>query len=266
MSPKTAYRSRIWFEEPEEQDPFAARHQYVQGYSVQTDLLRHASWFDYLLLMFNGKKPETWESLLLEKLAISLANPGLRDASVRAAMNAGVSGATPAACLMSALAVGSGQYGGAQEVLLCMQRWQRCQQSTELWLKDLEQIVPPDAVDDIWPAPEHPPGFDPNLRVTPGSLLDALEFLQSLSRGKTLPWVASNWQTLIAAARMPLSWTMLASATFHDLGLTPNGAVMAFLILRLPGAATHAIEQEQGGWKQFPFVADAIELLSDSDV
>ena len=38
---------------------------------------------------------------------------------------------------------------------------------------------------------------------------------------------------------------------------------MLYLMLRLPGAAAHAIEQKNMGWKKFPFYGPAIELVSD---
>ena len=38
---------------------------------------------------------------------------------------------------------------------------------------------------------------------------------------------------------------------------------MLYLMLRLPGAAVHALEQRKMGWKKFPFYSSAIELDDD---
>ena len=38
---------------------------------------------------------------------------------------------------------------------------------------------------------------------------------------------------------------------------------MLYLMLRLPGAAAHAIEQKGMGWKKFPYYGPAIELADD---
>jgi citrate synthase len=45
----------------------------------------------------------------------------------------------------------------------------------------------------------------------------------------------------------------VAAAIFGDLGFTPQEGEMLYLLLRLPGAAAHALEQSAGGFKQFPF-------------
>jgi len=55
----------------------------------------------------------------------------------------------------------------------------------------------------------------------------------------------------------------IAAAALYDLGFNDHQATMLYLILRLPGAAVHAIEQRGMGWKKFPFYADNIELLND---
>jgi citrate synthase len=45
------------------------------------------------------------------------------------------------------------------------------------------------------------------------------------------------------------------------LGCTPEQGEMLFLLLRLPGAAVHALEQKHTGYKNFPFFQ--IELEND---
>ncbi|MEE8428226.1 MAG: citryl-CoA lyase, partial [Gammaproteobacteria bacterium] len=117
---KEVIHTRIWEEEPEPDNPFAARACYCCGYDVYGDLLGKAGWSEYLYLLFRGERPNEAQARLLEGLAVILANPGLRDHGVRAAMNGGVGGSTHAACLMAALAVGAGQLGGGREVVLAM--------------------------------------------------------------------------------------------------------------------------------------------------
>jgi citrate synthase len=45
------------------------------------------------------------------------------------------------------------------------------------------------------------------------------------------------------------------------LGFSPNEGEMLYLLLRLPGAAAHALEQDGYGYKQFPFYP--VELEDD---
>jgi citrate synthase len=63
-------------------------------------------------------------------------------------------------------------------------------------------------------------------------------------------------------SRFPLSLVGVAAAAFADLELQPEQGEMLFLLLRLPGAAAHALEQQASGHKQFPFYE--LELESES--
>jgi len=47
----------------------------------------------------------------------------------------------------------------------------------------------------------------------------------------------------------------------RDLGFSPEQGEMLHLLLRLPGAAVHALEQRDGGYKNFPFFR--VELEND---
>ncbi|MDX1755073.1 MAG: citryl-CoA lyase [Marinobacter sp.] len=263
MTSKYVYHSNFWLEEPEPDNPFAAKACYCHGYDVYGQVLPQGSWFEYLLLMFLGERPTPAQTALMEKLAMSLANPGPREASVRAAMNGGVAGTNPGSALMAALAVGSGQYGGAREVALVMELWQRCGQELDTWIQQL-QAPPEDERADIWPAMEHAPGFDPNGDQFPTPEHSTLELLCELApKQGNLAWLRRNRRPLEERVGYPLAMAGIAGAAFTDLGLNPEQGSMLYLILRLPGAAVHALEQQGMGWKNFPFYADAIELTDD---
>lgn len=263
MTSDYVYHSNFWFEEPENDNPFAARASYCHGYDVYGQVVPQGTWFEYLLLMFLGERPSPAQTALMEKLAMSLANPGPREPSVRAAMNGGVAGTNPGAALMAALAVGSGQYGGAQEVALVMALWQRCGQDFECWIQQLQK-PPEDERADIWPAMEHAPGFDPNGEQLPTQERSTLELLCNLApKQGALAWLSQNRRKLETNVGYPLAMSGIAGAAFTDLGLKPEQGSMLYLILRLPGAAVHALEQQGMGWKKFPFYADAIELTDD---
>ena len=102
-------RTRIWREEPEADNPFAARAAYCHGYDVYGEMLGNTRWVEMLYLLFRHEAPSTQQADMLEALSVALANPGPRDASVHAAMCGGVCGSTAASSLMAALAVGAGQ-------------------------------------------------------------------------------------------------------------------------------------------------------------
>lgn len=255
-----AIRSRIWREEPEPDNPFAARAAYCRGYDVYGEMLGQARWVEMLYLLFRDEAPTEPQVDMLEALAVALANPGPRDASVHAAMCGGVCGSTAASSLMAALAVGAGQLAGGREVFLAMEGWAECGADLNAWrqrLKGLEAIP-----GSIWPAPEHPPGFDPHGVSTATPVKQTLAGLARYSSGSRLPWLLQNLPDIEAAAGCPLALSGVAAAALADLGFTPEQGEMLHLLLRLPGAAAHALEQRPLGYKKFPF--GTVELESDS--
>lgn len=259
MSAKSIH-TRIWQEEAEPDNAFAAASCHCHGYDVYGELLAHASWIEYLFLLFRGEAPTPEQARLLEGLAIALANPGPRDAAVHAAMCGGVGGSTSASCLIAALAVGAGASGGAREVSLAMQGWIERGTDPALWQTGLA-AKPAEDPADVWAAPGHPPGFDPHGVRCAAPVLQTLAYLSSLGCGQSLAWLQANRPALESAARLPLAMTGVASAALRDLGCTPAQGEMLFLLLRLPGAAVHALEQKDYGHKNFPFFR--VELEND---
>lgn len=251
--------TRIWLEEPEAHNAYATRAAYCHGYDVFGQMLGQARWADMLYLLFRGEAPSPAQAGLLEQLALALANPGPRDAAVHAAMCGGVGGSTAAASLMAALAVGAGQNGGAREVYHAMHSWQACQLDLPAWQARLR--TPAHKRPDVWPALQHPPGFDPHGVSTALPITQMLDHFASYDCGPHLDWLRQQRTTLEQAAALPLATTGVAAAVLHQLGFSPEQGEMLFLLLRLPGAAAHALEQTQYGYRNFPFYP--VELTDD---
>lgn len=76
------------------------------------------------------------------------------------------------------------------------------------------------------------------------------------------PWLAAHRETLEQCAAAPLAFSGVAAATLHVLGFSPEQGEMLFLLLRLPGAAAHALEQEKS-WARFPFFGSGLTLTDD---
>jgi citrate synthase len=254
METTTYMQSRIWLEEPEPNNAFACRAAYCHGYDVYGEMLGNAGWVDMLYLLFKGEAPSRAQAQALELLAVALANPGPRDASVNAAMCAGVGGSPAASALMAALAVGAGAAGGAREVFLAMQGWAACGKELEAWKRrwsaEAERTGAPL---EIWPAPEHPAGFDPLGVDTATPVKQLLGRLAAFDADSRCAWLQANLSSLQQSAGHPLSSVGVAAAAFTDLGMQPEEGEMLFLLLRLPGAAAHALEQRASGHKKFPF-------------
>ncbi len=254
--------SNIWEEEAEADNPFAAAACYCSGYDVYGDILGKASWPEYLFLLCTGERATPEQAALLEGLAIALANPGPRAHSVRAAMNAGACGSTHASSLIAALAVGAGQYGGAHEVRLAMELWYASERNSQTWQKRFGALQAAKEVD-IWPDIEHPPGFDPHAITCSTPVTQTLEYLATKCPGGTLDWLCNEQTTLEDLAGAPLTMTGVAAAAFCDLGFSTDTGEMLCLLLRLPGAAVHALEQQNYGYKRYPFFKEGLVLTDD---
>ncbi|MBI2732185.1 MAG: citryl-CoA lyase [Aquabacterium sp.] len=257
--------TRIWHEQAEPDNPFATRVARCHGYDVYGQMLGKARWADMVWLLLKGDAPTPAEAAMLDALAVALANPGPRDPMVHAAMCGGVGGSPGAASLMAALAVGAGQSGGARDVNLCMRHWAQCAEApSPTWPEILTQTGQPRwlAPDDAgWPAIEHPAGFDPHGVRTAGIVRQTLSTLACMSTGPRLPWLTAHLEALQQLAGLPLAMTGVAAAALSDLGFTAQQGEMLFLLLRLPGAAAHALEQASYGFKRFPY--PKVELLDD---
>jgi citrate synthase len=262
MDTREVIRSRIWEEVAEPDNPFAAAACFCSGYDVYGELLGQASWAEYLYLLFKLERPTRAQAKVLETLAVALANPGPRDHSVHAAMCGGVGASPAAASLMAALAVGAGNLGGAHETLAAMQNWQTCGDDLREWVLRLSQ---PEAEErpDSWLPFEHAPGFDPNGVSCTTPVRQTLACLSECSPGWRLRWLSVQREALEQAARHPLSMSGVAAAAFADLDLAPEQGEMLYLLLRLPGAAAHALEQREQGWRRFPFFGQGLVLRDD---
>ena len=241
----------IWLEEPEPHNAFAARSARCHGYDVYGEMLGRARWVEMLYLLFRGEAPSPAQSDLLEALAVALANAGPRDPAVHAAMCAGVGGSVSAAALMAALAVGAGQYTGAREVFLAMHDWAHCGTDMARWRARLAS--PPATPVGVWPAPDHTPGFDPHGTVSATTVTQTLSALAAIDAGPTLRWLVDHREAIEACTGLPLAMSGVAAAALHALGMDPDQGEMLMLLLRLPGAAAHALEQRRIGHKRFPF-------------
>lgn len=256
-------RSKIWKEQAELDDPYTAHACYCAGYDIYNDLLLNdISWIEYLYLMFRHELPHGKQAKLLEGLAVAVANLGPRDPSVRAAMNACIGGSSSASALMAALAVGGGQYGGAREVYQVIETLHRHGRNLSAWenvLKNPRRTEQPN----IWPESEYPPGFNPHGVSCPTPVKLTLNYFASLCSGGALEWLKVNRTVLESYASCPLAMTGVAAAALVDLGVNAREGEMLYLLLRLPGAAAHALEQHMQ-WMEYPFAYEQKQAITEN--
>lgn len=257
-----AITTKIWNEIPEDDNPFAAKICYCSGFDVYGDLLGKASYIEYLYLLFKLEPPSQNQAKLLEGLAVALANPGIRDHSVRGAMNAGVGGSTHASALMAALAVGAGNLGGGREVYNMAKYWEQCGTDIDAWEKMIK-APPVEERADVWLPMEHAPGFDPNVASCTLPVRQTLAHMVKIGKSEKLKWLEANRERLERFAECSFAMSGVAATVLHELDLNADQAEMLYLLLRLPGAAVHSLEQENFGWRRYPFFGDGLKLTND---
>ena len=261
-SEQEVIHSKIWDEESEESNPFVAAKCFCAGYDVYDEILTRASWAEYLYLLFKLDRPQQWQADLLERIAVAIANPGIRSHAVRAAMCAGVGGSTSAASLMAALSVGAGKLNGARDVYLMMTWWNECGEDIEKWKTIILNPLQPNRAE-VWGDIEHAPGFDPNGVCCATPVKQTLQELVKHSKSTKLNWLIDHQDELEDTTQIPLAMSGVIATAFVDLEMTPDQGEMLFLLLRLPGAAAHALEQKQYGWKKYPFFGPALKIEND---
>lgn len=57
----------------------------------------------------------------------------------------------------------------------------------------------------------------------------------------------------------------VVGAALRSLGFDSQQGELLYLILRLPGAAAHALEQRSLGWRKYPFFKDAIKVQKEDE-
>ena len=247
--------SIIWHEESD--DDLTARVARCHGYDVYGEMLGQSSWMETVYLLFRGELPSREALALLEILAVALANPGPREPSVVSAMTSGVVRTPAASWLVAALATGAGRHGGARDVQECMQALHARGLSTQAWVDALR----PREGDSIWPCSDYPAGFasaGPSTGPLVRQLLEAL-LRCATSQGtavQSLSWLREQWAELGSAASVygwSMSFALVSACAFSDLGFAPEEGELLYLLLRLPGAAAHALEQSKKSHLQFPF-------------
>lgn len=241
--------TKIWHEEPIETNPFIAKKAFCHGFDVYSDMLGRASWLQMVWLLFKGNPPTKNKLKFFEDVSFAIANPGPRDPSIHAAMCAGTGGSTSAATLMAALSVGAGQKGGAKEVFdafLILKESNKDIQSFICAATKEEEVAT------IWPRKESVSGFDTRSEDAP-LVLQVLNHLSHNENANNLVWLKNNRNILEHALNAKINMQLIAACAFMDLGFNEEQAEMLYLLLRLPGAAAHALEQKKLGPKNFPF-------------
>lgn len=239
-----AFVTRICEEEPCADNPYNARRRRLHGYDL-AELWRHRGFADALLLLWTGELPPPAQRRVLEQLLVGLMNPGPRHPAVRAAMLAGVSKTAPEHLLPLGLLTGSGERGGALEVVAGHAY--------------LEQHRTLDAVACARTAlaGEPVPGFG-TRHGGPEPVWQQLgqDLVAAWPESQVMTWCGLFAATLAAGG---CGWqaTGLAAAVGLALGLGARESLGLYQLAIAPGVVAHGMEQTHRPISSNPVLPDA---------
>jgi len=259
-------RTGVCREFSSETNPFVAEKTLWHGYDAEK-LSANYGWTEMLFLMSQGELPTPEQNLLLNKVMAFLANPGPRDAAVRAAMNCGI-GKTPVPTILTTgLTVRGGMAEGAMHIEAAMRLLNGQLPANEERLSNqfdyIEQLIHDYRVfwkthkdDEIVPWPEVPPGFglyygERDKRAEKLLAMIGVNNAEALS-------LALEIEAVLSEEEGPVFLTLsgAVAAMLCDLGFSPEHGAGIYMIAGSAGILAHGVEQLPRNWNEYPFWAD----------
>jgi len=263
---RESIRTAICQEQTSESNPFVAEKTLWHGYDADA-LSQKRDWTEILFLLAQGELPSKDQNTILNRLMASLANPGPRDAAVRAAMNCGA-GKTPLPTILTTgLTVRGGMAEGAMHVEAAMRFLNGQLPGNELLSFDqedyAEQLInhyrafqQEHKDDEIVPWPEVAPGFGLYYGERDPRATKLFATLQA-DEGKFIR-LAKKLESILSEQQSPAYITLAgaAAAILCDLGFSPEHGAGIFMIAGSAGILSHGVEQLPRNWNEYPFWAD----------
>jgi citrate synthase len=236
------YRTAIWQEESEHDNPFVDTDAYCRGYRFE-DLVANTSYAEMVFLMIKGELPSSSQKALFEKVLVAFSHPGIRNDAVRAAILAGVGKTVPENVLPIATLVFGGSRTGAGDVEKMMR----------FFAKNKRKLPA-----DVLAVQEQP--------IVLGQYFGEADVMAA----KICAWLMGDEQetphlhwgkALVAEAQASdanIGWTKasVAAALFCDLGFMPKFGVGLLQMMAAPGLLAQGFEHANKPATVLPFVSD----------
>lgn len=252
------YKTKIWNEVKNSTDDLEVTNCYCHGYDVYKDVLNKSSFSQYILLLVLGDIPTDEQTQLFEKLGIILANPGIRNLSVRAAMNSSVLKTLTVSSLISALSVNSGSFKGGIEIFSLVRKLHEITDSDKfvdcLLCEELGKI--PVHIESMGNF-DHYIGFEVERTKTSEHVIDSLNVLYSIKHDGLIGYLYENYESIEQKKKLGISMTLVVACSMIDIGLSGKQSELLFLWIQLIGAGIHSLEQF-GKVKDYPFFNNEI--------
>lgn len=220
--------TKITYEESPEHNPYHVNKQLIHGYD-HLDLLENCNFADTIYLLLRGNLPSEKDSILFNKLAIALLNPGPRHSAAQASITAGVGKTDTVNILPIALGVYGGTFDGAGNIENTIRFFRKAVKKPVIELKEeaLNKRIPS--------ITQHYGDADTYANI----LLDKLK--PYAHEGKVFSWLY-QLQALIYPENIGVTKTSIAAAIFADLGFQPRQGGALMQLLAAPGLLAHGLE------------------------
>lgn len=244
------YRTSIWCEESEHENPFIETDVICQGYRLE-DLVAKVSYSEMLFLLIKGELPSAPQKALLDKMLVAFSHPGIRNDAVRASILAGVGKTVPQNVLPIGMLVYGGARTGAGNVELMMRFFakNKSKSPVDVLAEESQPIVLGEYYGDV----------DVLATQMCAWLLGTESETPHLHWAKALAMAAQQDDSNIG-----LTKPSVAAALFCDLGLMPKYGVGLLQLMAAPGLLAQGFEHANKPATVLPFVSDQdYELRSE---
>lgn len=220
--------TKITDEESPAHNPYLVSKQIIHGYD-HLDLLDNCSFADVIFLLLRGDLPSPEQSILFNKLALALINPGIRHPATQASITAGVGKSDIVNILPIALGIYGGSFDGAGDVEKAIRFFRKASRKPALECKE-------EALNNNVPSiTQHYGDADTYANI----LLDKLK--PYASEGKVFSWLI-QLQDIIYSENIGVTKTSIAAAIMADLGFKPKQGSALMQLLAAPGLVAHGLE------------------------
>ncbi|MGJ8691179.1 MAG: hypothetical protein ACSHW0_01710 [Thalassotalea sp.] len=224
----TKLETKITFEQAPQHNPYHVEQQLIHGYD-HLDLIDNCHFLDVFFLLLKGNLPTAKESLLFNKLAVTLINPGLRHPAAQASVVAGAGKSDTVNILPITLGVYGGSFDGAGNV-----------ETTIRFLRKAANQPPVNfvaqALNNELPSITQLYG---DADTYANILLDKLKTYAG--GGKVFAWIY-QLQFQIYPKNFGITKTTITAAILADLGFQPRAAASIMQLFAAPGLLAHGLE------------------------
>lgn len=220
--------TKISSEESPEHNPYHVKKQLIHGYD-HLDLLDNCNFADVIYLLLRGNLPSKKDSVLFNKVALALINPGPRHPATQASITAGVGKTDTVNILPITLGVYGGDFDGAGDMENTIRFFRKASRKpVDVYEKmALNKEIPS--------ITQHYGDADTYANI----LLSKLR--PYAMEGKVFSWLY-QLQALIYPNNIGVTKTSIAAAVFADLGFQPRQGAALMQLLAAPGLLAHGLE------------------------